>query len=85
MRWRNANGNDNEDKAALLLRRPSVQFVLAKGGKSGIEGVLSLQDLLRIFSSKKNPRSERIKNHMKTKLLRLKDSTPIAKASALMR
>ena len=73
------------DKAALLLRRPSVQFVLAKGGKSGIEGVLSVQDLLRIFSSKKNPGRERIKNHMKTKLLRLKDSTPIVEAVRIIR
>lgn len=65
------------DKASLLLRRPAVQFVLAQSGKSGIEGVLSVQDLLRVFATKKNPERERVRSHMRTNLLRLIDSTPI--------
>ena len=78
--YRLISSKSNLDEAALLLRRPSVQFVIIQKGKSGIQGVLSVQDLLRVFAAKKNPDKERVKNHMRTNLLRLKDSTPISDA-----
>lgn len=69
--------DDTLDSAALLLRRPSVQFVLAQGPKKGIEGVLSVQHVLRIIAGGKLGRKEKIKKHMKTNLLRLRENTPI--------
>lgn len=69
--------NDTLDSASLLLRRPSVQFVLAQGAKKGIEGVLSVQHVLRIIAGGKLGRKEKIKKHMKTNLLRLRDNTPL--------
>jgi len=69
--------NDTLDSASLLLRRPSVQFVLAKGSKKGIEGVLSVQHVLRIIAEGKLGRKEKIKRHMKTNLLRLREDTPL--------
>ena len=83
--YRLISSKSSLDKAALLLRRPSVQFVLVQKGKSGIQGVLSVQDLLRVFSAEKNPDKERVKNHMRTNLLRLKDSTPIFDAVRIIR
>lgn len=69
--------DDTLDSAALLLRRPSVQFVLAQGPKKGIEGVLSVQHVLRIIAGGKLGRKEKIKKHMKTNLLRLRENTPL--------
>ena len=69
--------DDTLDSAALLLRRPSVQFVLAQGPKKGIEGVLSVQHVLRIIAGGKLGRKEKIKTHMKTNLLRLRENTPL--------
>tara|TARA_B100001564_G_scaffold351500_1_gene357447 strand:+ start:323 stop:1603 length:1281 start_codon:yes stop_codon:yes gene_type:complete len=65
------------DKVSLLLRRPSVQFVLAQDSKKGVQGILSVQQLLSIFSQKKNPNRETVKKHMRTNLLRLREDTPI--------
>ena len=65
------------EKAALLLRRPNVQFVLAQNKKKGIEGVLSVQHLLSVFAKGLNPDKEQVRKHMRTNLLRLSINTPI--------
>ena len=68
---------DSLEKASLLLRRPSVQFVLAQNKKKGIEGVLSVQHLLAEFAKGLNPAREQIRKHMRTNLLRLSIDTPV--------
>ena len=75
--FRNVSTKDNLEKVSLLLRRPSVQFVLAQSKKKGIEGVLSVQHLLSVFSSGTNPEKELVRKHMRTNLLRLSIDTPI--------
>ena len=75
--FRNVSTKDNLEKVSLLLRRPSVQFVLAQSKKKGIEGVLSVQHLLSVFSSGSNPEKELVRKHMRTNLLRLSIDTPI--------
>ena len=72
--------NSTLDKVSLLLRRPSVQFVLAQDKKKGVVGIISVQQILSIFSNKGNPEKERIKSHMKSNLLRLRIDTPIVTA-----
>ena len=72
--------NSTLDKVSLLLRRPSVQFVLAQDKKKGVVGIISVQQILSIFSKKTNPEKERIKAHMKSNLLRLRIDTPIVTA-----
>ncbi len=73
------------DKVSLLLRRPSVQFVLAQDSKKGVRGILSVQQLLSIFAQKKNPHRETLKKHMRTNLLRLREDTPIQLAIETIR
>lgn len=68
---------DSLEKASLMLRRPSVQFVLAQNKKKGIEGVLSVQNLLAEFATGSNPSKEQIRKHMQTNLLRLSIDTPV--------
>ena len=75
--FRNVSSKDRLEKAALLLRRPNVQFVLAQNKKKGIEGVLSVQHLLSIFQKGLNPDKEQVRKHMRTNLLRLSINTPI--------
>ena len=75
--FRNISSKDRLEKAALLLRRPNVQFVLAQNKKKGIEGVLSVQHLLSIFQKGLNPDKEQVRKHMRTNLLRLSINTPI--------
>ena len=75
--FRNVSTKDNLEKVALLLRRPSVQFVLAQTKKKGIEGVLSVQHILSVFAEGKNPEKELVRKHMRTNLLRLSIDTPI--------
>ncbi len=77
--------NSTLDKVSLLLRRPSVQFVLAQDKKKGIVGIISVQQILNIFSNKKNPEKEKIKAHMKSNLLRLRIDTPIINAVEIIR
>ena len=77
--------NSTLDKVSLLLRRPSVQFVLAQDKKKGVVGIISVQQILNIFSNKKNPEKEKIKTHMKNDLLRLRLDTPIIKAVEIIR
>ena len=77
--------NSTLDKVSLLLRRPSVQFVLAQDKKKGVVGIISVQQILNIFSNKKNPEKEKIKTHMKSDLLRLRLDTPIIKAVEVIR
>ena len=77
--------NSTLDKVSLLLRRPSVQFVLAQDKKKGVVGIISVQQILNIFSNKKNPEKEKIKTHMKSDLLRLRLDTPIIKAVEIIR
>ena len=72
--------NSTLDKVSLLLRRPSVQFVLAQDKNKGVVGIISVQQILSIFSKKTNPEKERIKAHMKSNLLRLRIDTPIVTA-----
>ena len=75
--FRNVSSKDRLEKAALLLRRPNVQFVLAQNKKKGIEGVLSVQHLLSVFAKGLNPDKEIVRKHMRTNLLRLSIDTPI--------
>ena len=75
--FRNISSKDRLEKAALLLRRPNVQFVLAQNKKKGIEGVLSVQHLLSVFAKGLNPDKEIVRKHMRTNLLRLSIDTPI--------
>ena len=72
--------NSTLDKVSLLLRRPSVQFVLIQNKKKGIVGLISVQQMLSIFSKKGNPEKERVKTHMKSNLLRLRLDTPLINA-----
>ena len=72
--------NSTLDKVSLLLRRPSVQFVLIQDKKKGIVGLISVQQMLSIFSKKGNPEKERVKTHMKSNLLRLRLDTPLINA-----
>ena len=72
--------NSTLDKVSLLLRRPSVQFVLIQNKKKGIVGLISVQQMLSIFSKKGNPEKERVKTHMKSNLLRLRLDTPLTNA-----
>ena len=54
--------NSTLDKVSLLLRRPSVQFVLAQDKKKGVVGIISVQQILNIFSNKKTPKKRKLKH-----------------------
>lgn len=68
---------DKLQDVALQFRRPSVQYVLAQSKKGGVEGVFSVQHMLRLLRSGVKTHKDSVKKHMKNNLLRLRNDTPI--------
>ncbi len=77
--------SDKLQHVALQFRRPSVQYVLAQSKKGGIEGVFSVQHMLKLLRSGAKTQRDMVKKHMKTNLLRLRHDTPIEVAIETIR
>jgi len=77
--------SDKLQHVALQFRRPSVQYVLAQSTKGGIEGVFSVQHMLKLLRSGAKTQKDTVKKHMKTNLLRLRHDTPIEVAIETIR
>ena len=74
--FRNVSSKDRLEKAALLLRRPNVQFVLAQNKRKELKVFYPFNICFHIPKGL-NPDKEQVRKHMRTNLLRLSINTPI--------
>ena len=72
------------DVCQPFLRSRDAAVLVENAKTGGIDGVITLKDLLQIIATGKNPAKEKISKHMRTKVVEMPISTPLSGALRMM-
>ena len=72
------------DVCQPFLRSRDAAVLVENAKTGGIDGVITLKDLLQIIATGKNPAKEKISKHMRTKVVEMPIATPLSGALRMM-